>query len=389
LRNKLHDSTFVQMSTTEDQHKVSLRYHSQPLHLAHGVSGTRPFNSYEQQSLLHTILKEIPKHCASAEEAAKNSPVYRLKTIHSRHYAARKFGSDDILVWLHFLRSFHLDRLCVVRRDYVADDFEDFVVDDEVYLAAVHNSSYLVVCRERGLLTKRDVQSAVELLQSLEQVEIYQHLYVFGERFSGRGYDYRESEPPSIYQPPSRKSTYGMERSALKYIPSNERNHIEKEWWKKEQFSSWLKYRRGLETFGDIGTRRDVDRYAQLNFSFRFRLACDPVLNGIPIASVVTRCYTTDRHVDKIDLSSSSKSFPMSADLFVPCTNIYGCAFGTSPINVNEVPINFRRKYVTVKNERYTTFVKDGISHIYMIPLHPNKFKNRFERESIHLYNGM
>ena len=160
----------------------------------------------------------------------------------------------------------------------------------------------------------------------------------------------------------------------------NELNNLGLVWYKKEEYSSWCKFKDWFEDRLDKGRLRYKQVYGQLNFFFRIiGWEFDKLLNKVAMAAI------TSQKTDHSDLRRSSfvtcgsdKQSSINYEIscipayIIDSTNIVTCA--TTFIGKEEFPIattsNLGVDYI---DDKYHAFNKANIAKLYLIDMQPER----------------
>jgi hypothetical protein len=205
----------------------------------------------------------------------------------------------------------------------------------------------------------------VSLVALYSKIKIYQNAIIYGERFSGRGFDNRE------YLAPAQQYAYGRETRMLGYKPNQECNQLSRyeNWKSKKQYSSWCKFKDPLNKNPGY-----TYSYGQINYFFRIKCARDKILHGLPIANIVYRNFQTNDKVDKIDCTEFGSMNSAKHPSFVPITNIYASPILIAPFDKFQKPIIINKTKFKRDTIQYCS-TSNIIDHALLFDLFPYRTK--------------
>jgi hypothetical protein len=324
------------------------------------------FTNFEMESLLYCLVSEVYKHFDNEIDALNNSSFFKL------HYNYLKLKSK--------------------KKDYVSfykwlSILYNFIFFKQIYPTTNEFDSSIL---DQIDLSDKEKETIKSLIKMPKIMLIYKNAIVFGERFTGRGINFRESRAPTI------DDAYG--RVNKTYMPNNLENQLSRfeNWKNKKQYSSWCKFQcwnnikqnssnRSLKFSNPYGKSYG---YGQLNFFFRVQCPSDKVIHGLPLASIVSRTFQTIEKVDKIDCTQfGSISKHNCNEIFIPITNIYASPILIAAFDEQNKPIIVTNKKFKKKTISFCS-KSSIINHAYLFDLFPYKTKLLyFDRDSNSYYN--
>jgi hypothetical protein len=259
---------------------------------------------YEMLSLLSTLLFEVEKNFQSPYKA-NESTLYQIFSTwlqHSKYTDSRKLTQhDQFFLWL---RNEYITNKTTFDKDPVINEFFRLKYS---------------ICRN-----------------------CFKSCSIYGTEFSSRGLNYRIKED-------------------LHFI--EDVKTLRKEWWGKQQYSSWCQYKESTSLDWRPYSSYTSTEVAQLNAFFRIHLPSDIVLNGVPIASISHRpTVVTDR---LFSYQVNENNINGQAKLFISATNIIPCRQLIAGFDADNHPWKFRGKEFSIHSRER----KDKVSYILCIPL--------------------
>jgi hypothetical protein len=123
-------------------------------------------------------------------------------------------------------------------------------------------------------------------------IDIYREAYISGCYFAGRGFSCREFLKPQL--------TNNNE------IPSNKLNILKTEWFNKEQYSSWCKFKYTTSFLSNTNKNKNVF-FGHLNFFFDICIKDDKFFSKMRFASITTRIVDVDSkfYLNKVNCDDS------------------------------------------------------------------------------------
>lgn len=324
----------------------SITYSTERVMLRERVNKQIVFNDFEMIKLLKSFIKEIRKQCPEEDTAIRASPLYRI------WYAWKTFHYCDHAVfwdWIKVLDSETMDSQAL----------------PSIYDALIEDSIDLKVELQNGTLFNEDVTFLIKQLINIKLL-VHQKATIFSTNFTGRGTD---------------------ERATSEYNNTYYINELDK-WMLPAYYSSWCKVRE-RSCSNDHSTSNEDFYYANINFFFYVNIPFDPVLNGVPFASVVRRITETETYLTrmKYDLSSYDNS-----TMFVGVTDICGTPILLAgfDLEMNIIPVKAQKERKKDQNiQKYISKNQhDAVELLVLIDLYPYKiFERKFRIDSNSKYN--
>lgn len=334
----------------------------------------------ESNAFLKAILLEVQKRCLNHEDALYRSGFYRL-------YCSYKFQKNEGLCrmwsfsdWVtHFYNYLHDSNYL----SKLEDENEGISVENlqNVIKFIILNNPSTNLQQSEGYIRKQDIPLFTEIFNMLIfKVTLFSKAIIFGEKFSGRGFEYRESQS-------------SIEQSRIRTkIPTNPHNVLKCNWWKKIQYSSWIKFRvKSYNNTDDFGWRvqhnqkevllYDLVKYGQLNFCFYLQLPSDEVLNGICFANITGRRvnYTSKGNVP-ILFCDDLKSYD-DTQRYIPLTNIFSTQIMIIPLDEEKRP--YPHNYIKSNDISFRSTQKfDQIHSLMLIELNPSRSNIMFDEST-------
>jgi hypothetical protein len=343
-----------------DETSKHLHFDNFPCKLLKYKSEHKPmkFSSHEMDRLLECLLSEVTKQCTdnnNNEEAETKSTIFRLQTLFKTYKFPRKSDDNTFYNWILIV----YDLINESTEDCRVSSSSKFV-DLSVYSNNVRN---LLKDRNDFLEIKDTIISLVDLYKTMD---IYQNAIIFGERFSSRGFDFRESFAPT------QEYAYGRETKMLGYKPKRECNQLCKfdNWNSKRQYSSWCRFNNPLNR-----NPAYTYSYGQINYFFRLKCASDKILHGLPIANIVYRTFSKINRVDKIICTEFDSMNSSKHPSFVPITNIYASPILLAPFDRLQKPIIIDKKKFKPETIQYCS-TSEIIDHALLFDLFPYRTKH-------------
>jgi hypothetical protein len=351
----------MESSLFTNQISKTIIYDNFPCKLFNLRSEHKPmkFTSHEMNLLLESLLGEVLKKCKdNNEKAIEESTLFRLFTLFKKYKFPRKSDDNTFYNWililydlLHFIDSSTSSISRVSSRSKFGDDLSEFA-----------NAKNVLIDRIDFIELKDTIVAFVELYN---KIEIYQNAIIYGERFSARGFDFRECFEPKM------QIAYGRNTKLLGYMPKLECNELSKyeNWKAKRQYSCWCKFKDPLNKSSGY-----TYNYGQLNYFFRIKCVRDKILHGLPIANLVCRTFKPFYKVDKIDCTEFASMNSSKHPQFVPLTNIFASPILIAPFDIAQKPIIIdKRKFKKVTIQYCST--TNVIDHAFLFDLFPYKTK--------------
>lgn len=326
------------------------------------------FTKYEHDQLITAMVFEVVKQCGTRSVAVQRSPLFRLYCAFEHHSKRRETYLPtrvSFRQWLCIWDAYKeppgenrrdLRRLytyCLGYDQSQSNDIESFV--------------------KKGFVYKTDIAFAGEILK-MKIFPFYQKATIFGVHFSSRGAECREREPPT------REIIHDINGNEIEvYRVKRSGNKLHKEYHKTSQYSSFCFFH--VPT-GNFKKPFGEELCGQFNFFFRLKLPSDPVLHGVPMASILARTFqivdrvptlqATVTHEDHNDFSVTNH---INHPTFIPLTNVKATAIlvGAKNANNERICIEESLQKLTKDNKKYCCEDTEDVFKLLLPPLHSSK----------------
>jgi len=370
----------------------TLCYTDRAISLRHFLPSTSiSLEPFEANMLLSALSKEVRRLALTINQALIKSCLYRLWyscLIFSRNEVpgaprSLKGGVAALYTWMF-----------LVNEDLQKDANESFVLSKIIDEAPPENAREIIDNIRRGKLYEADIIQMRSNWLHINQIDnVYLHAVIFGIQFRARGIDFRESEQVSKGKYRCNVNAVGAFYGKQRYIYANkDENFLRTHFYEKNQYSSWFRFSTDEEQRGNnTGEFVKVERSGQFNCFFRIRSRqSDPLIDGIPFASVVVRNSTRVQFQVRDDDGTSQLQTKMheincldeatnrdahenyEPDIrFIPITSVHSTALGC---------VAFARR--DQRPHSYKEFQRSDqiLQKLVLIPLQPYRVNsNKFE----------
>jgi hypothetical protein len=331
-------------------------------------------NNYEFNQLLLALKDEVQKQSRGRNDALRKSALYRLFHAFKHHRASFEgdFGNwyTCLYKWFCDPRTVNVD---------MAELFKKYVTDEK--LSAINATDLSKRFCNNGIILQQDRTCIRQTIKFAEKIATHHQAYIYGIKFRGRGWEGREIEEPK-----REEQRYGAQTpSEANCRPIKDINFLKTTWSSKYSMASWCRYKYKKPAKDSMyGTTQTGTNNAQINAFFYITIIGEPVLNGVPFASVCSRKYKLDR--DRINSVDCDDLFSYKERIFTATTNIFCTPIILAPFDNSQLPLRMDKKDPNVNMySRVDSFA--NIDHLVLIDMMPHRCGIEYFIENNIYYN--
>lgn len=331
---------------------------------------------------------EVVKQCDSKFDAINASPVFRLFCAFDYHMKQKSSVipkkitfHDWLTMWSDYKNGRRLSHGPV-----------SVLITQSVRTARVYEAMGVERAVKRGLVNEADLDVASEVLNM--SFTLYQRATIFGINFTSRGTSCRERKPP-LQALIVNKAT-GEE--IVVYKPRRAGNILNQQYHKRKQYSSFCLFYTPTNSFKKS---MGHEMCGQFNFFFRLSIPSDTILDGVPMASIVSRKLQLVNRVRTLQCivtpedngyhnEEFASTYGEDHALFIPLTNVKSTAILLGARTVKNKPIFTKAKNAASKktenNSKYCSSAVESVFKLHLIPLHSSRNNVTFSNTTDGIY---
>jgi hypothetical protein len=187
-----------------------------------------------------------------------------------------------------------------------------------------------------GVILKKDLEVCKVLYKFFSDEYnsyIYKNAIIKGCKVRSRGFKYRECNEATIAKKSWRKN-YSL-KDENDVTPTNQLNILKNNWFFKNQFSSWCKFK-----YKDNFINQSTIFFGQLNFFFNISIPDDHYFNQVGFASVTSRSFWTDDKFGLQKINCSDEISFASTINFIPIRLIVPTAILIAGFDIDDKPFS-------------------------------------------------